>query len=343
MSPLGATPRRKVPSSVPFLSIVLTGRNDEYGVDFRARFLRTLAFNTRELAARGIPYEIVFVEWAPDPQRPLLVDAVLTAIPALRDGRTFRGIVVDRAYHDALSLNPRLEYLEFVAKNVGIRRAIGEYVLTTNCDVLFGRTVLDVLQQRRLEPRVLYRAVRYDVKIAVDASLVDWEMLEDPRNLEHPPRTLTPPFMGGGTGDFLLLDRASLHALGGFNEVYRVARVGVDHNFLVKVLSDGMTIRDIGGPVYHLNHLGSYRITRHIYKGREHTAPYGDIRWHSRGVIYMNPPTWGLANAPAVQQGAEKSVLRFSWDAVPPLVDLRRVVLPVARLGGEYPGSYAER
>lgn len=343
MSPLGATPPRKVPSSAPFLSIVLTGRNDEYGVDFRARFLRTLAFNTRELAARGIPYEVVFVEWAPDPQRALLVDTVLTAIPALRDSRTFRGIVVDRAYHDALSLNPRLEYLEFVAKNVGIRRAIGEYVLTTNCDVLFGRTVLDVMQQGRLEPRVLYRAVRYDVKIAVDASLVDWEMLEDPRNLEHPPRALTPPFMGGGTGDFLLLDRASLHALGGFNEVYRVARVGVDHNFLVKVLSDGMTIRDIGGPVYHLNHLGSYRLTRHVYKGREHAAPYGDIRWHSRGVIYVNPPTWGLANAPAVQQGAEKSLLRFSWDAVPPLVDLRRVVLPVARLGAEYPGSYAER
>jgi len=343
VSPLGATRPPKVPSSAPFLSIVLTGRNDEYGVDFRARFLRTLAFNTKELSARGIPYEIVFVEWAPDPQRPLLVDTVLTAIPSLRDSRTFRGIVVDRAYHDALSLNPRLEYLEFVAKNVGIRRAIGEYVLTTNCDVLFGRTVLDVLQERRLEPRVLYRAVRYDVKIAVDASLVDWEMLEDPRNLEHPSRTLTPPFMGGGTGDFLLLDRASLHALGGFNEVYRVARVGVDHNFLVKVLSDGLTIRDIGGPVYHLNHLGSYRITRHVYKGREHAAPYGDIRWHSRGVIYMNPPTWGLANAPTVQQSAEKSVLRFSWDAVPPLVDLRRVVLPVARLGGEYPGSYAER
>ena len=81
-------------------------------------------------------------------------------------------------YHDALSLNPRLEYLEFLAKNVGIRRAAGEYVLTTNCDVFFSRVVLDVLQQGRLDPRVLYRAVRHDVKIAVDSSLVDWEMLE---------------------------------------------------------------------------------------------------------------------------------------------------------------------
>ena len=143
MSPPGATPQQKVPSSAPFLSIVLTGRNDEYGGDFQTRFLRALAFNTRELAARGIPYEVVFVEWAPDPQRPLLVDLVVDTIGALRDSGTFRGIVVDRAYHDALSLNPRLEYLEFLAKNVGIRRAAGEYVLTTNCDVLFSRTVLD--------------------------------------------------------------------------------------------------------------------------------------------------------------------------------------------------------
>ena len=331
-----------MPSSAPFLSIVLTGRNDEYGVDFRTRFLRTLAFNTRELAHRGIPYEIVFVEWAPDPQRPLLVDLAVDTIDALRDTRSFRGIVVDRAYQDALSLNPRLEYLEFLAKNVGIRRAAGKYVLTTNCDVFLSRAVLDVLQQGCLELRVLYRAVRHDLKIAADSSLVDWDLLEDPRNLEHPPRALTPPLMGGGTGDFLLLDRASLHALGGFNEVYRVARIGIHHNFLFKVLSAGLTICDIGGPVYHLNHLGSYRITRHVYKGREGAAPYGDIRWHSRGVIYANPPTWGLANAPEGEENAHKSMLRFSWDAVPPLVDLRRVVLPVARTGAPYPGSFAE-
>jgi len=71
----------------PSISIVLTGRNDEYGVDFRARFLRTLAFNIRELDARRIPFEIVLVEWAPQTGRPLLIDTVLEAIPRLRDER----------------------------------------------------------------------------------------------------------------------------------------------------------------------------------------------------------------------------------------------------------------
>jgi hypothetical protein len=326
-----------------FLSIVLTGRNDQYGIDFRTRFLRTLAFNARELTARGVSFEVVLVEWAPEPEYPLLTDIVLDAIPALREGGTFRGLVVDPAYHAALSLNPRLEYLEFLAKNVGIRRAYGEYVLTTNCDVFFGRTVLDVLAARSVEPRVLYRAARYDIKMTADASHVDWEFLEEPRNLEHEPVELRPPFMGGGAGDFMMVDRTSFHATRGFNEVYRVVRVGIDHNFIVKALSDGLAVRDIGGPVYHLNHVGSYRITRHVYKGREATAPYGNILWHTRGVVYLNPPSWGLANAPEAQQSPQKSILRFSWDAVPPLVDLRRVVLPVARAGGPYPGSYTER
>jgi hypothetical protein len=326
-----------------FLSIVLTGRNDGYGVDFQTRFLRTLAFNHRELTERRVPFEVVFVEWAPEDGRPLLIDIVLDTIPALRGGRTFRGIVVDRRYQEALSLNPRLEYLEFLAKNVGIRRAAGEYVLASNCDVFFGRRVLDVLEHGALEPRVLYRAARHDLKMTVDTSRVDWALLEDPLTLEWPAHVLKPPLMGGGTGDFMLLDRPSFHTLGGFNEVYRVARIGIDQNFVVKALSAGISVCDIGGPVYHVNHPGSYKVTRETFKGREHEAHYGNIHWHSRHVVYANPPTWGLADAPEYAETAQKLRLPFSWDAVPPLVDLRRVVLPAARLGSPYAGSHARR
>ncbi len=47
----------------PYLSIVLTGRNDGYGGDFVTRFLATLQVNHRELTARGVSHEIVLVEW----------------------------------------------------------------------------------------------------------------------------------------------------------------------------------------------------------------------------------------------------------------------------------------
>ena len=330
------------PSAEPFISLVLTGRNDGYGGDFVTRFLRTLRFNRRQLVDRRIPYEIVFVEWAPPDDRPGLAQLAAEAIPEI-EGDACSWYVVDARYQTALSLNPRLEYLEFIAKNVGVRRARGRFVLTSNCDVFLGRQILDVLCRRALEPGVVYRAPRYDIKLAADHSSLDWEVLEDPRNLDGPASRLKPPFMSGGTGDFILLDRETFHAVRGFNEVYRAARIGIDRNFIVKALSSGLPIVDIGGPVYHVNHAGSYHLTQQAYHGREDEAPWGDDRWHSAGVIYMNPPTWGLDGAPVKPLGHQRWLMEFCWRAVPKLVDLKRVVLPAARVGGPVPGRYLRR
>jgi hypothetical protein len=329
-------------AAAPLISLVLTGRNDEYGGDFSARFFRTLRFNHEQLTARGIAHEIVFVEWAPSRERALLVEQIFEAVPQL-DRRLCSWYVVDAQYHAALSLNPRLEYLEFIAKNVGVRRAQGRFVLTSNCDVYLGRQVLDVLQRGALEPRTLYRAARHDLKLASDLSGLDWGVLEDPRNLAGPAHRLKPPFMGSATGDFVLLDRETFHAIGGFNEIYRVARIGIDRNLLVKALSCGLRIADIGGPVYHVNHAGSYRLQRGAYIGRDGMAPWGDRRWHQWGVSYVNPPTWGLAGAPQRELRDGCWYVHFSWDAVPPLVDLRRIVLPVARIGSPRPGRYVRK
>ena len=326
----------------PLISIVLTGRNDGYGGDFVARFHRTLSFNHHHLAAWNIAHEILFVEWAPPTGAPYLFDLTRRAVDDI-DWGVVSWFIVDPRYHAALSLNPRLEYLEFLAKNVAIRRACGRFVLTTNCDVYLGRHVLDVMCSPGLQSGIVYRAPRFDIKFAADYSGLDWDVLEDPRNLDGVPKPLKPPFMGGGTGDFVLMDRASFHEIRGFNEVYRAARFGIDHNVLVKALSIGLAIEDIGGPVYHINHAGSYRLTAGVYAGREAEAPWGNSRWHSRGVVYVNPDTWGLAKAP-MREGVERCRhLDFSWDAVPPLVDLKRVVLPAARMGAPAPGRYVSR
>ena len=327
--------------SEPLLTIVLTGRNDGYGGDFLSRFARSLRFNLQELNARGISHEVAFVEWAPPHDRSRLADVLFDTVPDL-DRRVFSWYIVDPEYQTALSLNPRLEYLEFIAKNVGVRRARGRYILTSNCDVFFGRRVLDAIQAGDIKPGVLYRAPRHDLNLPA-GSRVDWEVLEDPRNLAGPAHVLKPPYMGSATGDFAMLDRDSFHQIRGFNEVYRVARIGIDRNVLVKVLSSGLSIADIGGPVYHENHEGSYRLNPRAYEGREHEAPWGDRRWHSGGVSYTNPPTWGLAEAPSRRLSEWLHVIDFSWDAVPPLVDLRRVVLPVARRGGPMPGQYVRK
>ena len=83
------------------------------------------------------------------------------------------------------------------------------------------------------------------------------------------------PYMGSGTGDFVMLDRESFHEIRGFNEVYRVARIGIDRNVIVKALASGLEVRDIGGPVYHQNHEGSYRLNPKAYEGRETRGAVG--------------------------------------------------------------------
>ena len=328
--------------SQPVVSLVLTGRNDGYGGDFIARFFRSLRFNHQQLVARGVAHELVFVEWAPPGRAPLIREQIFEAIPELDPAVCF-WYVVDPQYQETLSLNSRLVYLEFPAKNVGIRRARGRFVLTSNCDVFFGRRVFDMLAEDGLEPRVLYRAPRHDLTLPAGQGSIDWDVLEDPRNLAGPAHVLKPPYMGSATGDFVLLDRESFHGMGGFNEIYRVARIGIDRNILVKALSSGLRIADIGGPVYHENHEGSYRLNPTAYAGRETEAPWGDRRWHSGGVSYVNPHTWGLAEAPARAIGERAWYLDFSWTAVPPLVDLQRIVLPVARPGGPTPGQYVRK
>ena len=199
-------------------------------------------------------------------------------------------------------------------------------MLVTNADILLGREVVDALAERRVEPGVLYRAPRYDIKLGVDQSGLRWDALEDPSNQVRR-SVLEGPLFSSGAGDFLLADRETFHGLRGFNEVYRAARAGIDLNFMVKVVGAGIPIADIGGPVYHLNHLGSMRISKALHRDRA-DSPWGDLGWHSSRVTYNNRDEWGLAEAPA-RRGVDGTLfLDFDWRAVPPLVELRRVVLP---------------
>jgi hypothetical protein len=319
------------PEAAPYLTIVFTGRNDDFGGDFNGRFFRALRFNHEQLTAAGVPHDFVFVEWRPIAGKPylatLLGDEFYDVGPS-----QITSYVVDPAYHDAVSLNPKLQFQEFIAKNVAIRRATGPFVLTTNTDIYLSRGVIARLAEQSLEPGRLYRAARHDLKSNGDVSFLDWDVLEDERNCEIVNR-ITPPYYTNASGDFLLLDRDTYHRLRGFNEVYRVAKIHIDSNFCVKAISSGVRAVDIGSPVYHVGrgtlnaHVGSYR-------ARPADAPWGDIRWKS-DVIYVNPPEWGLAGARERRLDAFTTYLEFDWAVLGPMIDLKRVVLPAARRGME--------
>jgi hypothetical protein len=54
-----------------------------------------------------------------------------------------------------------------IGKNIGIRRARGEFVLATNPDLLFSDNVVSFMASDKLLPDVMYRIDRHDVPAEV--------------------------------------------------------------------------------------------------------------------------------------------------------------------------------
>ncbi len=108
----------------------------------------------------GLDYELIIVEWNPPPDRPRLKDALVW--PACVQEKV-RFIEVTEQIHRSLPRSNIMQLHEYAAKNVGIRRARGAFVLSTNIDILFSPELTKFLASRRLSRRCFYRTDRYDL------------------------------------------------------------------------------------------------------------------------------------------------------------------------------------
>jgi hypothetical protein len=271
----------------PLLSIVLVGRNDDFGGDFNGRMFAAAEFNHQNLEAAGIPHEYILVEWNPMPGKPYLAELVGRRLPWWH-----RRYVVDPAWHRRLSVNPKLVFMEFFAKNVGIRRAGGRFVLTTNTDIWLSREVVRTLP--RLRPGTLYRTIRADLKREVGYDDMTYEILEHPESFLRS-NVLTRGYYSNASGDFLLLDGATYRELGGFNEVFRHAKIHKDSNFCVHARHHSVPVEVIG-QVYHLDHESSWNNVMHVYLANAAESHVGPPDWDWERA-YENPSSWGLGDA----------------------------------------------
>lgn len=67
------------------------------------------------------------------------------------------------AIHAALPQASKDGFPQFYAKNVGIRRARGEFVFVTNGDVLISAELVGVLARKELDVGSFYRIDRHDL------------------------------------------------------------------------------------------------------------------------------------------------------------------------------------
>lgn len=151
--------------SKPYLSIVIAVRNDNYGGDFTQRLQKSLNWNTRWLEHYGVAAEFVLVNWNPLPEEQSLVERL--DWPAERKHVKYRMIDVPNAVHETF-VNPDVRdtvpMFEFIAKNAGVRRANGEYILSTNADILIHPKIFKSIANGQLDEAHYYRANRLDYR-----------------------------------------------------------------------------------------------------------------------------------------------------------------------------------
>jgi hypothetical protein len=115
--------------------------------------------------------ELVIVEWNPPADKPKLAEALRW--PGDTGPCQVRIIEVPAELHRRYRHAAALPLYQMIAKNVGIRRAGGEFILATNIDVVFSDELVRFLAQRKLQKGRIYRMDRTDVgpDVPVDGSL----------------------------------------------------------------------------------------------------------------------------------------------------------------------------
>lgn len=179
------------------LSIIIVGRNDNYGERFLER-TQCCIDNIFTLAPQHkLDGELILVEWNPPADRPTMDQAIdwkNATIPT-------RVIRVPRSIHAKFERSNTFNLFEYTAKNVGIRRSKGKFVLVINADILLSSDMIAFLAGDKLEEGNFYRAIR------------------EP----HLPQGTGLYF--GASGDFLMMSRNKWETIKGYPEVSHNAHV----------------------------------------------------------------------------------------------------------------------
>ena len=149
------------------VSIVVTSRNDDHGGDMLHRFKLFTEALLRQADRHSLSGELIVVEWNPPPG-PRLHDVIRLSVKS--DSFLIRFIEVPFEAHRAIRNSDVIPLFQMIAKNVGIRRARGKFVLATNPDILFSDAVISLMASNKLQQNVMYRIDRHDVPSDVPES-----------------------------------------------------------------------------------------------------------------------------------------------------------------------------
>ncbi len=146
--------------SKPYISFVVTSRNDNHGGDMLHRMQIFLSGLLQQCKRFSLPCELIIVEWNPIPGEKMLSEVLDWQMPD--SPCAVRFIEIPNHLHLKLKNSKNLPLFQMIAKNVGIRRARGEFICATNIDIIFNDALFERFSSRDLKDNEMYRINRYD-------------------------------------------------------------------------------------------------------------------------------------------------------------------------------------
>lgn len=251
-------------------SMVVVGRNDNYGGDFSERLKATIDWNYNKVPG----CELIYVEWNTIEDRPSDTEWISKRYP---NSKCF---IVPNAIHNIYSTNPKIPMMEYYAKNLGIREASNEWVFIVNADVFLGLNTIDNMTQ--LNKDFIYGS--HYKNIQWDGGEITEKYINDSSFLLN--LFSTDGKLHSVVGNFVLTHKDNWMVSGGYDEALSNSRLGVDTNGVYQLLAKGFKPMVLGDH-YHLDHNES-RI-----KG-VNTTTHGVAADNFNNIPYTNPSDWGL-------------------------------------------------
>lgn len=266
--------------TVPKLSIVVTSRNDDHGgncLDRMQVFSESLVEQCKRFQ---LNVELIIVDWNPPADRSKLHEVI-----RLSTGSTHmvvRFVEVPEQIHNKIENSDKIQLYQYIAKNVGIRRATGQFVLATNIDILFSDELMSVLTNQQLDENSYYRIDRHDVDSeVVQHTGVQAQLAFCRRNIirvqglfgtkaiaqmssDHFVYTENETKLHtNACGDFLLMARSKWFAFRGYPELPR-GDMYVDGLtiYMAHVSGLGQVVFPEPIRIYHIEHEDGWAITR---------------------------------------------------------------------------------
>jgi hypothetical protein len=148
-------------SGTPYLTLVAASRNDDHGGNPLYRTQIFVESFLEQCERHQLPAELILVEWNPPRDQGPLAEVICW------DRQNVwvdcRVITVPHERHVFIRFGRVLPLFQMIAKNVGIRRARGEFILATNIDILFSDELIARVARKDFRADRLYRCDRFDV------------------------------------------------------------------------------------------------------------------------------------------------------------------------------------